>query len=81
MEKRKEMKKQAMREDQSKEDQEFNNDLLTIARNASFHLHHGVKLKHFFILWTFFHALLDSIYWQVQFNLEVGQPDVYASNH
>jgi hypothetical protein len=50
MEKRKEMKKQAMREDQSKEDQEFNNDLLTIARNASFHLHHGVKLKHFFIL-------------------------------
>jgi hypothetical protein len=38
-------------------------------------------LKHFFILWTFFHALLDSIYWQVQFNLEVGQPDVYASNH
>jgi hypothetical protein len=40
-----EANKQAMREDQHKKDQEFNNDLLTIAHNAGFHLHHGVSSK------------------------------------
>jgi hypothetical protein len=37
-----------MKEDRHKEDQEFNNDLLAIAHNASFCLHHGVRSKHFF---------------------------------
>jgi mannose-6-phosphate isomerase-like protein (cupin superfamily) len=54
MRKRKEANKQAMKEDRHKEDQEFNNDLLAIAHNASFHLHHGVRSKHFFLLQTFF---------------------------
>jgi len=46
-----EANKQAMREDQRKKDQEFNNDLLTIAHNAGFHLHHGVRsILIFFLL-------------------------------
>jgi hypothetical protein len=49
MEKRKDMNKQAIREDQHKKDQEFNNDLLDIAHNASFCFHDGVKLN-FFLL-------------------------------
>jgi len=49
-----------MREDQHKKDQEFNNDLLTIAHNASFCLHHGVRLNFFFLM-----NLFSMHYWIV----------------
>ncbi len=58
-----EANKQAMREDQHKKDQEFNNDLLTIAHNASFHLHHGVRSSIIFFYEPFLCALLDCTYW------------------
>jgi hypothetical protein len=58
MEERKEVNKQAMKEDQHKEDQEFNNDLFTIAHNANFYRHHGVRLKHFLFLRTFFSCII-----------------------
>jgi hypothetical protein len=59
MEERKEANKQAMREDRHEEDLKFNNDLLAIAHNASFHLHHGARLEHFLLLQTFLSYALD----------------------
>jgi len=47
MEERKEVNKQVVTEDWHKEDEEFSNDLLAIAHNASFHCHHGVRSNHF----------------------------------